>query len=70
MWLSKEELQLIYPEKTGSGEEISHGTANEIREKYRVEINKCCYRYGVSSRLRQAHFFAKARLRAEALIRW
>jgi hypothetical protein len=47
MWLSKNELELIYPEKIGSDEEISHGTPAEMRENYPVDINKCCYRYGI-----------------------
>lgn len=67
MWLSKNELELIYPEKSASGEAISHGTAAEVREKYRVDINKCCYRYGVNSRLRQAHFFGQGAIESRSL---
>lgn len=67
MWLSKNELELIYPEKMGSHEEISHGTPAEMREKYRVDINKCCYRYGINSRLRQAHFFGQGAVESQSL---
>jgi predicted chitinase len=67
MWLSKNELELIYPENSGSGEAISHGTPDDVREKYRVDINKCCYRYGVNSRLRQAHFFGQGAIESGSL---
>jgi predicted chitinase len=67
MWLSKDELALIYPETIGSDEEISHGTPSEVREKYRVDINKCCYRYGINSRLRQAHFFGQGAVESFSL---
>ena len=67
MWLSKSELALIYPEKTGSGDAISHGTSDEVREKYRVDINKCCFRYGINSRLRHAHFFGQGAIESESL---
>jgi predicted chitinase len=67
MWLSKNELELIYPEKIGSDEEISHGTPAEVREKYRVDLNKCCYRYGVNSRLRQAHVFGQGAVESMSL---
>lgn len=67
MWLSKDELKLIYPEKSGSGEAISHGTPDDVREKYRIDINKCCYRYGVNSRLRQAHFFGQGAVESFSL---
>jgi len=67
MWLSKNELELIFPEKIGFGEEISHGTPPELREKYRVDINNCCYRYGVNSRLRQAHFFGQGAVESGSL---
>lgn len=67
MWLSKSELALIYPEKTGSGDAISHGTSDEVREEYRAEINKCCFRYGVNSRLRLAHFFGQGAIESGSL---
>jgi len=67
MWLSKNELELIYPEKIGSDEEISHGTKTEVREKYRADINKCCYRYGINSRLRQAHLFGQGAVESFSL---
>jgi predicted chitinase len=67
MWLSKDELEQIYPEKVGSDEEISHGTPSEVREKYRFDINKCCYRYGINSRLRQAHFFGQGAVESFSL---
>lgn len=67
MWLSKDELELIYPEKIGSDDEISHGTAAEVREKYRTDINKCCFRYGINSRLRQAHFFGQGAVESRSL---
>lgn len=67
MWLSKDELKSIYPEESGSGEDISHGTLDDVREKYRIEINKCCYRYGVNSRLRQAHFFGQGAVESGSL---
>lgn len=66
MWFSKSELELIYPEASGTGEHIAYGTSDEEREKYRADINKCCHRYGVNSRLRQAHFSARARSKAAA----
>jgi predicted chitinase len=67
MWLSKNELELIYPEKSGWDEEISDGTPAEVREKYRIDINKCCYRYGINSRLRQAHVFAQGAVETYSL---
>jgi predicted chitinase len=67
MWLSKNELELIYPEQSGSDDEISHGTPAEVREKYRVDINKCCYRYGINSRLRQAHVFGQGAVESMSL---
>ncbi|MCS0581410.1 hypothetical protein NX784_07385 [Massilia pinisoli] len=67
MWLSKCELELIYPEQIGSDEEISHGTPAEVREKYRVDLNKCCYRYGINSRLRQAHVFGQGAVESYSL---
>jgi predicted chitinase len=67
MWLSKNELELIYPEKIGSDEEISHGTPAEVREKYRIDTNKCCYRYGINSRLRQAHVFGQGAVESRSL---
>lgn len=67
MWLSKNELELIYPENSGAGEAISHGTPEDVREKYRLDINKCCYRYGVNSRLRQAHFFGQGAIESRSL---
>ncbi|WP_426109819.1 glycoside hydrolase family 19 protein [Massilia sp. PWRC2] len=67
LWLSKDELQLIYPEKSNLSEQISHGTSDEIREKYRLDINKCVYRYGVNSRLRQAHFFGQGAIESMSL---
>lgn len=67
MWLSKNELELIYPEKIGSDEEISHGTPADAREQYRVDLNKCCYRYGINSRLRQAHLFGQGAVESSSL---
>jgi predicted chitinase len=67
MWLSKNELELIYPERMGSDEAISHGTPTDVREKYRADINKCCYRYGINSRLRQAHFFGQGAVESRSL---
>ncbi|MFS2215048.1 glycoside hydrolase family 19 protein [Telluria sp. Tellsp104] len=67
MWLAKDELELIYPENSGSGEAISHGTPDDVREKYRIDINKCCYRYSVNSRLRQAHFFGQGAIESRSL---
>lgn len=67
MWLSKNELRLIYPEDSGSGEAVSHGTPDDVREKYRADINKCCYRYGINSRLRQAHFFGQGAIESGSL---
>jgi len=68
MWLSKDELALIYPAKSSSVEEtISHGTSDEIREKYRQDINKCCYKYGVNSRIRHAHFFGQGAVESGSL---
>jgi predicted chitinase len=67
MWLAKNELKLVYPEKIGSEEEISHGTPAEVRERYRVDINKCCYRYGINSRLRQAHVFGQGAVESLSL---
>lgn len=70
MWLSKEELALVYP-STGSlaAATISHGTSEELREKYRAEINKCCFKYGLNRRLRMAHFFGQAAVESESLNR-
>jgi hypothetical protein len=67
MWLSKTELSQIYPSKPGSGEDFNHGTSDETREKYRNDINKCCYRYGVNSRLRQSHFFGQGAVESSSL---
>lgn len=67
MWLSKSELELIYPETSPSDEPFIHGTSTELREKYRIEINKCCYRYGINSRLRQAHFFGQGAVESMSL---
>lgn len=67
MWLSKNELYEIYPIKSGVGEEVSHGTSDEIRERYRNEINRCCYRYGINSRLRQSHFFGQGAVESSSL---
>ena len=68
MWLSKEELALVYP-STGSlaAATISHGTSEELREKYRAEINKCCFKYGLNSRLRMAHFLAQGAVESVSL---
>ncbi len=61
MWLSKRELEIIYPtEHSEERETFSDGTPEETREKYRSQLNKCCYKYGINSRMRQAHFFAQA----------
>lgn len=67
MWLSKSELEQIYPEESGLGENISNGTSDAVREKYRVDINKCCYRYGVNSRMRQTHFFGQGAVESGSL---
>lgn len=67
MWLSKNELELIYPENCDLGELISHGTPNNVREKYRIDLNKCCYRYGINSRLRQAHFLGQGAIESRSL---
>lgn len=67
MWLSESELEQIYPQEVDGGAAISHGTTDELREKYRTEINKCCYRYGINNRLRQAHFFGQGAVECESL---
>lgn len=67
MWLSKTELEQIYPEENGTGEKISHGTSDAVREKYRFDLNKCCYRYGVNSRMRQTHFFGQGAVESGSL---
>lgn len=67
MWLSQSELKKIYPDKATPEEPIIHGTSNELREKYRIDINKCCYRYGLNSRLRQAHFFGQGAVECRSL---
>lgn len=68
MWLSKDELTLIYPEKSSvDPKTISHGTAENIRETYRLEINKCCFKYGINTRLRLSHFFGQGAIECESL---
>lgn len=68
MWLSKPELALIYPKQTSlAPKTISHGTSDEIREKYRMDINKCCFKYGVNTRLRLSHFFGQGAIECESL---
>jgi len=67
MWLSERELQLVYPDKKDATDPVIHGTSTEVREKYRVEINKCCYRYGINSRLRQTHFFGQGAVECKSL---
>jgi predicted chitinase len=67
MWLSKHELAEIYPDKSGAGGEISHGTPADVREKYRVEINKCTFKFGIDTRLRQAHFFGQGAVESKSL---
>ncbi|PFH12588.1 putative chitinase [Collimonas sp. PA-H2] len=68
MWLSKNELAQIYPAKASSKDEtISHGTTDEVREKYRLDINKCCFRYAVNNRIRCAHFFGQGAVESGSL---
>jgi len=68
MWLSKTELALIYPKQTSlAPKTISHGTSDEIREKYRMDINKCCFKYGVNTRLRLSHFFGQGAIECRSL---
>ncbi|GGC15180.1 glycoside hydrolase family 19 protein [Pseudoduganella buxea] len=68
MWLTKDELALIYPNRRRSSDDlITHGTSESIREKYRIDLNKCCYKYGINSRLRQAHFFGQGAVECASL---
>lgn len=68
MWLSKTELALIYPEQTSlNPKTISHGTSDDIRETYRADINKCCFKYGVNTRLQLAHFFGQGAIECRSL---
>ena len=67
LWLSKDEFKLIYPAVEDPRRPTSHCTTDEVREKYRADINKCCYRYGINSRLRQAHFFGQGAIESSCL---
>ncbi len=68
MWLSKEEFTLILPnENFDKADELSHGTTEEVREKYRAAINTVCYQYGINSRMRQLHFYGQAAVECMSL---
>lgn len=67
LWLSADELELIYPDKKDASDPAYHGTPDDVREKYRYDLNRCCYRYGVNSRLRQAHFYGQGAVECMSL---
>lgn len=68
MWLSKSELARVYPPQASAKPELfSDGTTDDLRETYRMAINKGCYKYAINTRLRQAHFYGQGAEESESL---
>lgn len=65
-WLSKEELEQIYPDSEGSNE-TGVLPLPQARERYRQEISKVMYKYGVTTRTKMTHFFGQGAVESFSL---